>query len=1140
MKRKTKCLLSILLCVLMGLTPTVTAASVSRDDAVYIHETTPAYGLTYETMYTEVDTPLGLEDQICHIMTWRGGTTLPILSSGKTVFGRKTLSTIAKVAADKGYRVAGGMNADFFSMKTGIPLGIMISEGEVISSDAGANALGLRADGSYIMGKPALSVTLTKEVPPLHMPPETEPVSVEETTSTEETPLPKEPTAPVTVSHINKYPSVWGAYLCTDAYGKTTRSTEEGLELVFMPIPPEETSADDTEGPEVPPAEGETTAPEGTDPATGEATAPKETDPATGETTAPTADEEIGEPDTPAPLSFTVGGTLRARLVEVRENTVNGTIPEGHFVIVVHNKYAKAADYASLAPGDTVSLSVSVSDGWQDVTLAIGCGDILVSEGQVCGDIADEAHEKTANPRTALGYTADGALIAFAVDGRREGSIGMKLDTLASTMQRLGCVGAVNLDGGGSTTVLVRELDGAMIVSNTPSDGGERAVSNALLFIDTAIPDGTPCFAALSPASPIVYKASPVALSAALLDCGMVPVSAAEGEINVVWTAEAGTITEDGIFTPPRDQKGPFTVTAELHLPPTDNTDTQIITASTRVYTTDTVDAISVAPDAITLPRGTQSAPITVTGTWKDHPVVVALSYVQAAFADAAPAEPGTSVLASCADGYLATDGTLWAEPDTERLSLYPTYTLTLSLTTPKGQVRSTRLPVTFGIMPETLFSGPEKDPTALWKTDEGGTLSPVPADEETLSGGVVFSGKALTLSASLSPTHPIKALILYVEGDVPSDLHAVFSVESTESTPTDDTVPTEEDTDHTPTDDTVPSEGNTDHTSADDTTPTEEGTDHTSADDTAPDSTESTVSPETPQSISIPWTVTDDLTRLGGGKRLVLDLTKVWPEGLTTLAPKALLCSDTQMSLTISGLTISYGDTPAVFVDIRDSWAKADILSLYRMGVTNGIQNEDGTYRYAPTSNITRGEFAKMICVLSGLQPVYEAVPAEPLSTAEETGAEEGDAPAVPEKNADLPFTDREALPDWAIPYIRAVVAAGLMRGKTDATGQLFFAPGDTMTRAEVMQVLGGLLADDGALSADAVTASDVTDPVSRFTDAHTVPDWAVERIRRVIAAGLVSGFEDGSLRPLATITRGEIAALFVRTHKTISRQMT
>lgn len=91
---------------------------------------------------------------------------------------------------------------------------------------------------------------------------------------------------------------------------------------------------------------------------------------------------------------------------------------------------------------------------------------------------------KARHPRTAIGIKANGKIILLTVDGRQENSAGMSLHELTSTMRWLGCVSAINLDGGGSTTLWVANKG----VINYPSDNkkwdheGERKVANVVIL----------------------------------------------------------------------------------------------------------------------------------------------------------------------------------------------------------------------------------------------------------------------------------------------------------------------------------------------------------------------------------------------------------------------------------------------------------------------------------------------------------------------------------------------------------------------------------------------------------------------------------------------------------------------------------
>ncbi len=84
------------------------------------------------------------------------------------------------------------------------------------------------------------------------------------------------------------------------------------------------------------------------------------------------------------------------------------------------------------------------------------------------------------NPRTAIGYTAEGHFIIMVVDWRQaELSVGATLPELAEMMLVVGCVGAINVDGGGSSVMIA---DQNQVITNPSDAQGMRAVGSALLI----------------------------------------------------------------------------------------------------------------------------------------------------------------------------------------------------------------------------------------------------------------------------------------------------------------------------------------------------------------------------------------------------------------------------------------------------------------------------------------------------------------------------------------------------------------------------------------------------------------------------------------------------------------------------------
>ncbi len=116
-------------------------------------------------------------------------------------------------------------------------------------------------------------------------------------------------------------------------------------------------------------------------------------------------------------------------------------------------------------------------------------GPMLIWRGKLVPQRQDRTFVTYRHNRTAIGVRRDGSFIILAADGRfKNYAAGLSLDELALVLKWLGCYNAINLDGGGSTTMFVRGRANLGIV-NHPSDNGrfdfkgERPVSNAVLLL---------------------------------------------------------------------------------------------------------------------------------------------------------------------------------------------------------------------------------------------------------------------------------------------------------------------------------------------------------------------------------------------------------------------------------------------------------------------------------------------------------------------------------------------------------------------------------------------------------------------------------------------------------------------------------
>jgi len=116
---------------------------------------------------------------------------------------------------------------------------------------------------------------------------------------------------------------------------------------------------------------------------------------------------------------------------------------------------------------------IGMADAPGEARMAVSGRGELVRAGK-CVATAD----KPLHPRTAVGVDAEGKMLwLVVVDGRQAGySEGMSLGELAALMKDLGCWDALNLDGGGSATMLLASQSEKLDLVNRPSAGSARGV----------------------------------------------------------------------------------------------------------------------------------------------------------------------------------------------------------------------------------------------------------------------------------------------------------------------------------------------------------------------------------------------------------------------------------------------------------------------------------------------------------------------------------------------------------------------------------------------------------------------------------------------------------------------------------------
>ena len=134
-----------------------------------------------------------------------GGSVQPLVLYGDTLYGKSTVNQVLDYAESLGYHVLAAVNSDYFFTGSGIPTGMTIQDGVLVTSDGSWNAVGILENGKAFADTPKLSLTLTTE-------------------DGEEYPI----------HALNNVRTAEGLYLYTDDFDYCTRTTAEGTEVVLQ------------------------------------------------------------------------------------------------------------------------------------------------------------------------------------------------------------------------------------------------------------------------------------------------------------------------------------------------------------------------------------------------------------------------------------------------------------------------------------------------------------------------------------------------------------------------------------------------------------------------------------------------------------------------------------------------------------------------------------------------------------------------------------------------------------------------------------------------------------------------------------------------------------------------------------------
>lgn len=789
-----------------------------------------------------------------------------------------------------------------------------------------------------------------------------------------------------------------------------------------------------------------------------------------------------------------IGGRVKCVVDFVSEAAGANPIPEDGFVLTMNAKDDEGTlnMLRSLQPGDEVNIDIVSEDTrWDEAVEALGAMYHLLDNGQVGTNLSAE---RTA--RTAIGIKEDGTVIFYTVDGKQPGhSIGATCEQVARRLLELGCVEAVGLDGGGSTTLgLTTPAQETMSVVNRPCDGAERKNSTAIFLTTELTATGEPGSLQVEPGDALVLAGTALPLEAYQVDTGYRLMGLAQG---VSYETPAGGTIEGDVFTAGAES-GFVTITATQGE----------LTGTASVTVVQTPDEILVMNEAtgssvgiLALEPG-ESVALQAVSSWRK----LNLRSQNTCYTWACDEAVGTVT----ADGYF-TAGEKTAEGNLYVTAGDKTVTIPVSvaghillLDDMEGERGTDVNGVGVQVDVETNLAYVRTGRQSLKVDYEIGEEefaflelgAPIPAGEKYVGLWVYGDNTENELTAGFfgegdeALFEPVctlnfmgwRHILLPIPAGSDTLAWLQFDGEGSGTVWLDQLTTSNEDL----FDEMAPViqmkvEGTTlTATVTDNVDKSFDGAAVVASYDGVTlsgqwDAVKGTLTVQLPVPQAEAQTVIDPET---GEETVVTE-----PQPAHRISVTAV---DVSGNLGRESLDIP-ADTLVEFADMADSWAIEYVSYLYEQGITNGVAADEGLY-YLPGNTITRAEFFTMVARWMGLDlGEYEDV--------------------------ELPFADTAEIPEWAVPAVKAMYERGIVQGSMDF-GVLYAYPNTGISRAEVMTILGRTQLRGWPER-----------ELDSFIDGTETPEWAQSYVRSLVGQGIINGYEDGSLKPNAPMTRGEVA---------------
>ncbi|MGI6498838.1 MAG: phosphodiester glycosidase family protein [Oscillospiraceae bacterium] len=953
-------------------------------DTELSHGTTLAKGVFWSSTYSDLR-------QEHYIAYTPNKTVLPVVSYGSKITSKSTLTTSAKALEANGSQVVAGINGDYYVVNTGVPLGIVVTEGALRSSSSYLSAIGILDDGTAFIGTPDLTIKAV--------------IGENGQTSFD-------------LAGMNKVrSSEGGVYLFTEDFGATTLNTKAGVDVILA-LP------------------------------------------------APGAD------------GLRIGETVTATVEQVIEATGAISLEPGKVVLSTSGSGGTwhLNTLRNLRPGNQVQISISSGDTrWNDAAYAMGGLYRLLENGKVVSNLPTGSA-----PRTAIGIKANGQIIFYTIDGRQPAySIGASMSQVASRLLELGCVDAICLDGGGSTSLGVTTPDETSLeLINSPSDGTQRANSTCFLLVSNTQPSGILSSFYVEPYDAILLSGATLPISAVALDTNYHAMRY-DGPLSYSIQNGDGVISSDGLFTAGGDASR-CTVSVSAG----DASGKAIVTViktpgAIALYNASgkAVASLSVSPNSLT--------DLSATATYRNLTLLSqnacfqwsttgGIGTVDTQGRFTAAAKSGTGTLR------VSAGGTTYSIPVTVSGHVLPIESFETSLSAVSG-TESAALSlqtdldyVKSGFQSlRVSYSGSEPSPARF------GTSFPIASGETQLTFWIYGDGSGNEVSMDVTTregSHTLPVTSLDFTGwkrcavSLPHQTTSVSGVRISCAKQQRGVLYLDHFT-------------SSNEAVADETPPvlslSVSGTKVTGQ---VKDNIDAAVSKERVS-----------LTYDGEALAFTLDaatggLTAVLPAPDGALHRLTLTAADVSGNFSRTSRDLGAGGGNP-FADTGSHWCKPFAQYLYDHQISLGIYTAAG-YTFQPDKNISRAEFALMLA---------RSLHLDLTSTAESS----------------LPFADAAEIPDWATGAVKAAYAAGVINGSLQ-NGSLLFLPNGDISRAEVSTILARTLQrgyPQGAFS---------------FSDASAVPSWAKPSMTLLSSIGILSGYQN-KIMPNDPITRGAVAKMLV-----------